>query len=94
MFRATFRFSLDKDTQSKIRNQMADRLKQAGFSNVKTGTWEAFSVHTRSLVDALSQATEIAERSGKLDHYWTHVEKISLRQRTSLLKAAKELSQQ
>jgi hypothetical protein len=38
------------------------------------------------------RAAEIAEQSGKLDHYWTHVEKISLRRRSSLLGAARELS--
>ena len=92
MWRATIRFSLDKDTQSQTRNVMANLLKKAAFKNVKTGTWEAYSLDSGSLSDAIGQSLSAAEKSGKLDHYWVHIEKLSLRQQTRLIAASKRIS--
>ena len=44
MWRATLRPSLDADHQSVIRNKLKACLTPAGFVNVKTATWEAYSV--------------------------------------------------
>jgi hypothetical protein len=92
MWRATIRFSLDKDHQSKIRNTIEPILKQAGFGNVKTGTWEVFSRDSKNLAQATAETLAKIESSGKMDHFWVHIEKLSERQKTRLLKAAKLLS--
>ena len=70
---------------------MAATLKAAGFSNIKTGTWEAYSADSADLVSTMHKALEIAETSNLLDHYWSHIDKLSLRQATKVLAAAKLL---
>jgi hypothetical protein len=89
VWRATIRFSLNDDTNSKTRGRVVACLKPAGFRNVDTGTWEAFSRDSGGVTSALSAALAVIERSGLLDHYWVHVEKLSTRQQTSLLRGAR-----
>jgi hypothetical protein len=59
---------------------------------VDTGTWETFSVNSAGITVAITQALGVIEKSGILDHYWLHVEKLSTRQKASLLRGAKLLS--
>lgn len=92
LYRITMRFSLDRDSGSKIRNTIVPKLKKVGFENIKTGTWEVYSENSQGICDAVAEALKIAEQSGKLDHYWLHVEKLSLRQATKILKAAESLT--
>ena len=91
MWHATLRFSLDKDTASATRNAMAKILKPAGFTNTKTGTWEAYAMNSCTLAASVADALKLAEQSGKLDHLWTHIEQLSLRQKSKLLRAAKAI---
>ncbi len=92
MYRITLRFSLDGDTGSKIRNKIAPKLKNAGFKNVKTGTWEVYSTDSAGVHSGLSDVFRIVAKSKKLDHFWFHAEKFSRRQYTVLLKAAKRIN--
>ena len=92
MWRATIRFSLNADTNSKVRGRVVTCLKPAGFRNVDTGTWETFSKNSGGLTSALTAALSVIEQSGLLDHYWLHVERLSVRQQTSLLRGAKLLA--
>jgi hypothetical protein len=91
MWRATIRFSLDGDVNSKVRGRVVACLKPAGFRNVDTGTWEMFSRDSKNITSALAAAIAVIETSGLLDHYWLHVEKLSTRQQTSLLRGARLL---
>ncbi|MEK6638383.1 MAG: hypothetical protein AABY88_09905 [Pseudomonadota bacterium] len=87
MWRATVRFSLDKDTASTTRNKVAPYLKKAGFQNTKTGTWEAFSQNSLDVTKAILDTLKEIEDSQKMDHVWIHIEKLNDIQQKRLSKA-------
>lgn len=63
MWRATIRFSLNKDTNSKVRARIVTCLKPEDFHNVDTGTWEAFSSNSAGLTKALVGALQTIEKA-------------------------------
>jgi hypothetical protein len=83
-WRAIVRLSLNKDTNSALRNPIAEILKDAGFENTKTGTWELESTSRKSILAAIRKATRLIEDPSRaqganpavvLDHLWIYIDK-------------------
>jgi hypothetical protein len=87
MWLASLRFSLDKDTGSKTRNKVVPILKNAGFQNTKTGTWEASSNQKNILTQSILLTLTEIENNDKLDHVWIYIEKLNDKQTKRLTKA-------
>ena len=81
MNRIILRFSLNNDTRSAVRNDVADFLQIGGFSNTKTGTWEAAGTPAAmaAVGTALNMLANPAQISGAdpavaTDHIWFYVD--------------------
>ena len=74
------RFSLDGDTGSRLRNQLAGILEQAQISNRGTGAWESPPLELGTVMNILSLVFSTLHSSGTpghLDHLWFHIDKLS-----------------
>jgi hypothetical protein len=81
-YRAIFRFSLDGDDNSAIRNGVIKRLEDIGFRNTATGIWETPSSSIRDIqkllshvMDELAGFSMDAESSPVLDHMWFYIDR-------------------
>lgn len=83
-WRAILRFSLNRDTNSALRNAIAAELRRRNFRRTKTGTWECDDLDSPEL--AMRAIREVTRRiqnpqgvSGTnprviLDHLWVYVD--------------------
>ena len=81
MQRVILRFSINNETNSKLRNHVAGILQAANFTNTKTGTWEASSltpagckaIHDALL--ALANPQSVGAAPGvTADHVWLYAD--------------------
>lgn len=79
-YRAILRFSLDGDTGSAYRNPIAQRLKDLGFDNIGTGSWNCDHLDAADLESFANIVHDImavgTKTDGKtqLDHVWSYVD--------------------
>ena len=81
-WRVILRFSLNRDTNSALRNAIATELSDRGFQRTKTGTWESGDLDTPNLaLRAIREVTRRIENPRRfvgnhsrviLDHLWVY----------------------
>jgi hypothetical protein len=81
-YRAIFRFSLDGDTGSNVRNGVIKKLEGIGFSNTATGIWETRSSSIADIRNSLCEImNELAgfslddDSDCILDHVWFYIDR-------------------
>jgi hypothetical protein len=81
-WRVIVRFSLDKDRNSVVRNQIAKILDDSGINKTATGTWESKELDemqaAKTLADVvtgLAKAPRL-KRGTHLDHFWIYVDSV------------------
>jgi len=86
MARAIVRFSMNGDTTSAVRNAAVERLRNAGFANTATGTWEVQGAALVPVATAVQEALEILQNpavhvpnavpGAALDHIWVYIDQV------------------
>jgi len=83
-WRAIVRISLNKDSNSALRNAVAATLTKAGFERTKTGTWEIETSDEAALLRAIRTATRQVQdptrvsgvsKNVVLDHLWVYIDR-------------------
>lgn len=82
-WRVILRFSLNQDTNSALRNAIAEELTERGFRRTKTGTWsdelESPDLALRAIWEVtrrLQKPQKFVGRNSRviLDHLWVYVD--------------------
>jgi hypothetical protein len=72
------RFSLNGDTNSKIRNKIDGRLMSEGFTRGHTATWQIASGATAAQLKAARSAVKtlvtLPSGGASLDHIWLYID--------------------
>ena len=84
-WRAIVRFSFDKDTNSRVRNEVLSKLKDCGFENTRTGQWETDEGDPKCISQTLSKVFDELGSLSKnpfydfsLDHIWVFIDKVNV----------------
>jgi hypothetical protein len=86
-WRVIVRLSLQQDTTSKVRGQVAKLLEGCGIKNTGTGSWESAEVSASKaaaklskVLTLLAQITETPKsRQASLDHIWVYIDRVKQR---------------
>jgi hypothetical protein len=84
--RVIIRFSLDGDTNSKLRNKLNAVLKKHGITlRKRTGTYEGIGIDAfeieQAMVEFWSKAQTLSPT--KIDHFWMYTDKRAVTRQTS-----------
>lgn len=75
-YQVVVRFSLDGDSNSKVRNSLTSKLSSLGLSQSGTGTWESWTLPTADVAMLMQHIASVLNEMPQdvaFDHIWLYL---------------------